>query len=95
MIYFIIKTGYGIIGKYKYEGDVMNVSRYIFQSPYSSQVQVGRPDPSVKQESSSSTVSSGSAPVVNETLSSAQSFEATQVSEVTPTVSDNLLDVYA
>ena len=73
----------------------MNVSRYIFQSPYSSQVQVGRPDPSVKQESSSA-VATQSAPVVNETLSSAQSFAATQVGEVTPTVSsDNLLDVYA
>ena len=76
----------------------MNVSRYIFQSPYSSQVQVGRPDPSVKQEESSSVGSSSSqsVPVVNETLSSAQSFGATQVGEVTPTVSsDNLLDVYA
>jgi len=76
----------------------MNVGSYIFQSPYSSQVQVGRPDPSVKREdsSSASTLSGQSAPVVNETLSSAQSFEATQVSEVTPTVESNqLLDVYA
>ena len=79
---------------WKYEEDVMNVNRYIFQSPYSSQVQVGRPDISVKQEGSSA-VSSQSAPVVNETLSNAQSFAATQTSEVTPTVSsNNLLDVY-
>ena len=28
----------------------MQVNSYIFQSPYSSQVQVGRPDPSVKRE---------------------------------------------
>ena len=83
------------MSKWKYEEDVMNVSRYIFQSPYSSQVQVGRPDPSVKQDSSSA-VATQSAPVVNETLSSAQSFTATQTSEVTPTVSsNNLLDVYA
>lgn len=76
----------------------MNVGSYIFQSPYSSQVQVGRPDPSVKREdsSSASALSGQSAPVVNETLSSAQSFEATQISEVTPTVESNqLLDVYA
>ena len=74
----------------------MNVGSYIFQSPYSSQVQVGRPDPNAKSEDSSTATSSQSAPVVNETLSSAQSFEATQVSEVTPTVdSEQLLDVYA
>ena len=77
----------------------MNVAQYTFQSPYSSAVQVGRLDPSsVKEEgeSPSSTSSSQSAPVVNETLSSAQSFETTQISEVTPTVSSsNLLDVYA
>ena len=76
----------------------MNVSSYIFQSPYSSQVQVGRPDPSVKQEDSASTSTSStqSAPVVNEVVSEAKSFEATQTTAVTPTVSsDNLLDVYA
>jgi len=76
----------------------MNVTQYTFQSPYSSPVQVGRLDPSsVKEEGSVSAASSGqSAPVVNETLSSAQSFEATQTSEVTPTVETNqLLDVYA
>ena len=74
----------------------MNVGSYIFQSPYSSQVQVGRPDPSAKSEDSSTTASSQSAPVVNETLSSAQSFEASQASEVTTTVESNqLLDVYA
>ena len=74
----------------------MNVAQYTFQSPYSSAVQVGRLDPSsVKEENTASTGSSQGAPVVNETLSSAQSFEATQTSEVTPTVSsNNLLDVY-
>ncbi len=77
----------------------MNVAQYTFQSPYSSAVQVGRLDPSsVKEEgeSRSSASSSQGAPVVNETLSSAKSFEATQASEVTPTVESNqLLDVYA
>ena len=76
----------------------MNVAQYTFQSPYSSPVQVGRLDASsVKEEESTSTsTSQQSAPVVNETLSSAQSFEATQTSEVKPTVESNqLLDVYA
>ncbi|MEN8302925.1 MAG: hypothetical protein ABFQ64_02495 [Campylobacterota bacterium] len=76
----------------------MNVAQYTFQSPYSSPVQVGRLDPSSvkEEEGASATSSQQSAPVVNETLSSAQNFEATQVSEVTPTVSSsNLLDVYA
>ncbi len=77
----------------------MNVAQYTFQSPYSNAVQVGRLDPSsVKEEESAAPASSSgqSAPVVNETQSRAQSFEATQVSEVTPTVSSNqLLDVYA
>ena len=76
----------------------MNVAQYTFQSPYSSAVQVGRLDPSSvkEEESTSAPASQQSALVVNETLSSAQSFEATQVSKVTPTVSsNNLLDVYA
>ena len=77
----------------------MNVAQYTFQSPYSSSVQVGRLDPSsVKEEAedTSSANSSQSAPVVNETQSSAKSFEATQTSEVAPAVeSKQLLDVYA
>ena len=77
----------------------MNVGRYIFQSPYSSQVQVGRPDPSVKNEegeSSKTQSSSGSFTTVNSTVQEAQVFEATQTSEVKPTVESNqLLDVYA
>jgi len=78
----------------------MTVSRYLFQSPYSSSVQVGRPDPSVKQEEKSDTASAqtdvDSAVVINKTLQEAQSLEATQVSEVKPTVnSSQLLDIYA
>ncbi len=68
----------------------MDVAQYTFQSPYSSPLQVGRLDPSsVKEEGDS-------APVVNEPLGNSQSFETTQVSEVTPTLNSNqLLDVYA
>lgn len=79
----------------------MNVAQYTFQSPYSSPLQVGRLDPSsVKEEEegedTSSANSSQSAPVVNETLGSAQNFEDTQTGEVEPTVeSKQLLDVYA
>jgi len=82
----------------------MNVSRYLFQSPYSSQVQVGRPDPSVKQEEESARVSTQAnvdvTTATNQTLQDAQVFQTSQVSEVEPTVepaveSSQLLDVYA
>ena len=77
----------------------MNVGSYIFQSPYSSQVQVGRPDPSAKSEESENSTtqsSAGSFTSVDSTVAEAQAFEATQVSEVKPTVeSAQLLDVYA
>ncbi len=76
----------------------MTVSRYLFQSPYTNQVQVGRPDPSVQQEQGTQAQSSGSEllQTTNQTVQEAQSFEATQVSEVKPTVdSAQLLDIYA
>ncbi|QSZ40763.1 hypothetical protein GJV85_01060 [Sulfurimonas aquatica] len=70
----------------------MQVKQYTFQSPSSSQVQVGRPDMSTKSETSSS----GDLKNTNQTLAKAESFAQTQVSEVKPTVSSNqLLDVYA
>ena len=73
----------------------MNVASYIFQSPSSSPVQVGRLDPSsVSTDSASSTAS---APVVNETRTEAKSFQASQVQEVTPSVESPdtpLLDLY-
>jgi len=74
----------------------MTVNQYLYQSPSTSAVQVGRLDPSTKQEDTSS---SQSAPNTNETAQKAQAFAATQVQEVTPTVSTNptspLLDTYA
>ena len=73
----------------------MQIAQYLFQSPSPQQVQIGRPDPSVKQESTTTTDAS----LPNETQSKAQSFVATQTSEVTPSVesvdSAPLLDVYA
>ncbi len=71
----------------------MNVAQYTFQSPSASQVQVGRLDPSsVKTETTTQKAPTNT----NETVNEAQSFAATQVKEVTPTVdSERLLDVYA
>ena len=74
----------------------MNVSSYIFQSPYSSPVQVGKPDPNATQEQS--TQKDTSAEVItttNESANNAKSFQATQTQEVKPTVETNTLDTYA
>jgi len=74
----------------------MDVQKYIFQSPYSSSVQVGRPDPSSKQENSSQDTSANLAASTNQTLQNAQDFKTSQTSEVKATVESNqLLDVYA
>ncbi|SFV66574.1 hypothetical protein MNB_SM-4-1217 [hydrothermal vent metagenome] len=68
----------------------MQVAQYTFQSPSTSQVQVGRLDPSSVKEDQ--TLSSS---VTNPALAEAQSFTATQVQEVKPTVTVNSIDVYA
>ena len=67
----------------------MQVAQYTFQSPSSSQVQVGKLDPSsVKEEKAAST------PQLNETKAKAESFVATQVEEAKPTITANSIDVY-
>ena len=72
----------------------MQVAQYLFQSPSTSAVQVGRLDPSsVKEESSQSSASLPKA-VTNETASKAQSFAQTQTQEVKPTVTANSIDLY-
>lgn len=72
----------------------MQVTQYLFQSPYSSPVQYGRVDPTSTQSASQSDAKLPSA--TNETANKAQAFESTQKKEVTPTVSgSNVLDVYA
>lgn len=79
----------------------MNVSSYLFQSPYSSPVQVGRVDPSaqqedVKKEDTKPQESTASAPQADLKQQEAQVFAASQVKEVTPAVkSEKLLDMYA
>lgn len=72
----------------------MEVTRYIFQSPYSSQIQMGKPDlsslTSDKNESGDSDLINSTNKVVND----AKFFESTQTQEVKPTVdSSSLLDV--
>lgn len=74
----------------------MNVTSYTFQSPYPSQVQVGRPDPSSQKADTSSQGSMELMTNTNPSISDAKSFQATQTSEVKPTVdSGNTLDIYA
>ncbi len=67
----------------------MEITRYIFQSPYSSQIQIGKPDSLTLKgdgELSKST---------NESLQKAESFKATQIKEVAPKVdSKTFLDIY-
>ena len=70
----------------------MEIKQYIFQSPYSSQVQIGRPDPMQKNMQESTSLIQNS----NETLKKADTFAQTQKQEITPNVStDRLLDTYA
>ena len=74
----------------------MDVTNYIFQSPYPSPVQVGRLDTSnakgqsIQKDSSAEIIAS-----TNESLKSAQSFKSAQTQEVKPTVQANTLDTYA
>jgi len=76
----------------------MNVASYTYQTPSSSAVQVGRLVPSsVKKEEkeTAQTKSDVSMQAPNETLATAQNFQAKQSTEATPTVgSQNALDLY-
>jgi len=80
----------------------MTVNRYLFQSPSSSPVQVGRLDPSVKQEDTSSSTSTNNSQQLNTSAKKTQPVHSTQVQSantvqnVSPNVSSTpLLDVYA
>lgn len=76
----------------------MNVTRYIYQSPYSSPVQFGTPDPSVKSDDNTRQESANtqSFKLPNESLQNAQNFKSAQTQDVKPVVESNqLLDVYA
>ena len=70
----------------------MQVAQYTFQSPSTSQVQVGRLDSSSVKEEKPSTLPSS---VANQTQAKAESFSVTQVQEVKPTITASSIDVYA
>jgi hypothetical protein len=78
----------------------MNVSSYLFQSPYPSPVQVGRADTSTKQEDvkkEDTKPQEGSVSTfqADQKQQEAQVFAASQVKEVEPAVkSEKLLDMY-
>ena len=72
----------------------MQVAQYTYQSPSTSAVQVGKLDPSSVKEENSKTSSELPAST-NPTLAKAQEFQATQVNEVKPTITQNSIDVYA
>ena len=72
----------------------MQVAQYIFQSPSSTPVQVGRLDPNSLKEDTSQSDSLPKA-VENQTAVKAESFAQREVSEVKPTVGKHTLDVYA
>jgi len=71
----------------------MQVAQYTYQSPSTSAVQVGRLDPNSVKDDSSKT-SSELPKSTNETLTKAQNFQATQVQEVTPSITENTIDLY-
>ena len=74
----------------------MDTTQYLFQSPYNSQVQFGRPDPSTKQNEQTQEAINSLTQDTNAVTKEAQSFGESQTKEVTPTVeSPNQIDVYA
>lgn len=74
----------------------MEIKQYLFQSPYSSQVQIGRPDPSVEQNQRTQEQTQSLVSNTNQTAKEAQQFNSTQTKEVTPSVaSKDSLDLYA
>jgi len=77
----------------------MTVDRYIFQSPYSSQVQVGRPDPSATSKEQTSSASTEILKGPDQVQQQAPAFQSTSVekTEVVQPTSDStqLLNLYA
>jgi len=72
----------------------MEVQQYLFQSPYSSAVQVGRVDPSTKQDEGAQS-GSAPAPVKAKTFGEILQNDTKSPQKVSPTVeSGQALDVY-
>lgn len=78
----------------KFEEDMMNVDKYLFQSPYHSPVQFGRPDPSSKQEETDSGTKQKMTAVQSKTPT--EIMQKTEVDlGIKPTVTANSIDLYA
>jgi hypothetical protein len=74
----------------------MDSVSYLFQSPYHSQVQFGRPDPASQNDQKTQDNLDAINKKTNTTLQDAQNFKTSQTNEVKPTVeSPNTLDIYA
>lgn len=74
----------------------MNISKYIFQSPYPNQVQIGRPDPSAKSDLSAQQHGAELLKDDSKTVAKAEAVLQTEKKDLKPTVSSkNLLDTYA
>lgn len=73
----------------------MDITRYTFQSPYPNQIQIGRPDPSVKKEDDSSSSGASYTPVKAKTAGEILQSNTVQFQKVQPTVDSNLIDTYA
>lgn len=79
----------------------MNIASYTYQTPSPNATQVGRLDPSSvkkeeKAEDTSQKKSDETLQNTNEVQKSAENFQASQTTEVEPTVtSERLLDIYA
>lgn len=78
------------------EEEMMEIQQYLFQSPYSSQVQIGRPDPSAAQNEQTQDQTNALVKSSDQTRQEAQNFQSSQTKEVEPQVSSSkLLDTYA
>jgi len=73
----------------------MQVAQYTFQSPSTSQVQIGRLDPSSRQEEDTSSKTSQQSISPAKTAGEIMTGNSIEVSAVTPTVNTRLLDIYA
>jgi len=74
----------------------MQTSRYLFQSPYNSQVQFGRPDPSSEQNKQTQKTLDALTKDTNTISKEASTFQTSQKDDVKPSVeSAHKLDIYA
>jgi len=79
----------------------MNVDRYLFQSPYSSQVQIGRPDPSTAKSEDTKKVDNKTDDTLIKSETASNPLQASSTTEETTTVkptveeSGNSIDIYA